>query len=93
MAEYSGNIIPLPRAPVLPQGRTDLWTPRAFARNVARRWRLFAAIFGSILGLTILAMFLLTPVYTGVTQIKIDPKESSPIDFQLSPTARRQIRR
>ena len=32
--------------------------------------------------LTIVAMFLLTPIYTGVTQIKIDPSERSPIDFQ-----------
>ena len=83
MIDYSSNIIPLPRvAPVLPQGRTDLWTPKAFLRIVARRWRLFAAIFGGILALTILVMLLLTPVYTGVTQIKIDPSERSPIDFQ-----------
>ncbi|RYD94301.1 MAG: chain-length determining protein, partial [Sphingomonadales bacterium] len=66
----------------LPQGRTDLWTPKAFLRMIARRWKLFAAIFGGLVALTVLVMLLLTPIYTGVTQIKIDPSERSPIDFQ-----------
>ncbi|RYE45551.1 MAG: hypothetical protein EOP21_06665, partial [Hyphomicrobiales bacterium] len=77
------NIIPLPRTVTpLPQGRTDLWTPKAFLRIVARRWKLFAAILGGVVALTVAVMLLLTPVYTGVVQIKIDPSERSPIDFQ-----------
>ena len=59
MAEPSNNVIYMPRvATVLPQGRTDLWTPRAFLRIVARRWRLFVAIFGGILALAILVAFM-----------------------------------
>jgi len=83
MVDSSANVIPLPRlAPILPRGRTDLWTPRAFARMIARRWKLFGAIAGGIIGLTVVVMLMLTPVYTAVTQIKIDPSERSPIDFQ-----------
>lgn len=83
MVESPNNVVYMPRvATVLPQGRTDLWTPKAFLRIVARRWRLFASIFGSIFAITLLVTFLLSPVYTGVAQIKIDPSDRSPIDFQ-----------
>lgn len=84
MTDSPSNVIPWsPRgAPVLPRGRSDLWTPKAFLRIIARRRTLFAAILGTAIAVTVLVMLLLKPVYTGATQIKIDPSERSPIDFQ-----------
>ncbi len=49
-----------------------------------RRWRLLLAVGGLVLLTTVIVTLLLTPIYTATAEIKIDPTQRSPVDFDAA---------